>query len=204
MTSTNAKYNVLINYINTPTDANFDKIAAVFKTDINNIVHSKVYDYEYDIFGDEIANKTLLVLWNRLKGFKLDSNPQIAVSSFVKYVKNIVGNISKREKSEHFKRQTRYMSIDEGVGNSPDSDSSNTFDKGCEDNGFKRYEISDFVENLKNSLPVSKRKDFEMLIDFVVGNITTEEICEKYNISYSHIFLRKHRIKEELRKILAS
>ena len=103
MASTNVKYTVLTNYVNAPTERNFNKIATVFIDDINMIVYSNTYGYEYNIFGEDITSKTLLVLWNKLKDFKLDSDPQIAVSSFTKYLKNIVKNILKREKSEHFK-----------------------------------------------------------------------------------------------------
>lgn len=116
MTSTNIKYAVLTNYINAPTERNFNKVATVFINDINAIVHSKVYEAEYNIFGGEIASKTLQVLWKKLKDFKVDSDPQIAVSSFSKYMKNIVENISRREKSEHFKRMVRYVYLDEVRG----------------------------------------------------------------------------------------
>ena len=75
MASTNVKYTVLTNYVNAPTERNFNKIATVFIDDINMIVYSNTYGYEYNIFGEDITSKTLLVLWNKLKDFKLDSDP---------------------------------------------------------------------------------------------------------------------------------
>ena len=40
MASTNVKYTVLTNYVNAPTERNFNKIATVFIDDINMIVYS--------------------------------------------------------------------------------------------------------------------------------------------------------------------
>lgn len=203
MASTNAKYAVLTNYINAPTERNFNKVATVFINDINAIVHSKVYETEYNIFGGEIASKTLQVLWKKLKDFKVDSDPQIAVSSFSKYMKNIVENISRREKSEHFKRMVRYVYLDEVRGNSEDSDTAETYDVPCEDYGFRSIELRDFFESVRNSLSGTKRKNFDMLFDSAVNGFRTGDICEKYGITSEKFSVDKHRTIKDLRGRIA-
>ncbi len=199
MASTNVKYTVLTNYVNAPTERNFNKIATVFIDDINMIVYSNTYGYEYNIFGEDITSKTLLVLWNKLKDFKLDSDPQIAVSSFTKYLKNIVKNILKREKSEHFKRMSRYLYLDDICGNSEDLNAIETYDVPYEDCGFRRIELRDLFDAVKNSLSGTKRRNFDMVFDSVVNGFGTNDISRKYGIIASKFFLNKHRTIKELR-----
>lgn len=203
MASTNVKYTVLTNYVNASTERNFNKVATVFINDISMITHSNVYDTEYNIFGDDITSKTLQVLWNKLKDFKLDSDPQIAVSSFTKYLKNIVQNISKREKSEHFKRMSRYLYLDDICGNSEDLDAIETFDVPYVDDGFRKIELRDYFETVRNSLSSDKKRNFDMVFDSVVNGFGTDDICEKYGIIASNFFLNKHRTIKEMKGRIA-
>lgn len=199
MVSTNVKYTVLTNYVNAPTEKNFNKVASVFINDISMITHSNVYDTEYNIFGDDITSKTLQVLWNKLKDFKLDSDPQIAVSSFTKYLKNIVKNISRREKSEHFKRMSRYLYLDDIRGNSEDLDAIDTYNVPYEDCGFRKIELRDLFDVVRNLMSEVKRRNFDMVFDSVVNGFGTDDISKKYGIIASKFFLNKHRTIKELR-----
>lgn len=197
------KFDTLVNYIDNPTRRNFDAVATVFKADIHNIICSHTYEAEYTIFGDEISSETLIVLWKRLKDFKLSSDPKKAVGCFIGYIRNIVVNITKGKKSQLFKNQNRYASLDEEVDNSDYPNSNSKFEIPFEEKEFKRNDDRDFLNFLKRSLPNEKmEKDFEILLDSEVLGLTTKEICDKYKTSKARLFVQKHRIKEKLRSFM--
>ncbi|MGL5564163.1 MAG: RNA polymerase sigma factor [Plesiomonas sp.] len=161
-----------------PSEYTYEELYEEYWDRIQHLYHQSGIDY-HD--AEDLAQEALIRVWrywNRIQWDKLGGAIAVIVNN-VRY-DYIRGNFDKPDK-EFYEDTLEFESHDDGITDP-----------------LRKLVIERAGDAVNDFTEVLRDKDREIFLDFYTRDIDIDEMCEKYGMKRTHIYVQLHRIRDLL------